>query len=479
MNAARLVQWILLGLASIVGLGLLILFARLAFEVPGGKAAADYGWAETLAAVPEAGEPAGYQEEITFGGSPPSAEVEAFFNRSNGFVASSGILMIAGLVGYGLIIAAIARRRSGRFAPLAVLGTGGVILGANWLFGFNTAYPGDFAMGGLLPGSVGGPLLVDDPSLADPYGYGLAFTMWTDFFYQAAFGMGSGVFVIGLMAGRYRTPIVVAAAVITGTIGFPLATAWLWGGGWLVDLGAADFAGAGNVHLLAGGVGLAIIALARICPPLAPWQIHSTDSGAPARRELPPIRFSPARLAVLILGAVAFLLLPVGMQAGSVLAIDTPVVASVLHNTGLCLAASIAGAGLTAIPLARRPRVVILLVAAIAGLAAIAAPADVLNGRQAMMLGLVAGATSTLLLWCFDRWHIDDPLGLVPANLVGALFGMLAAGLFNPGTPLLAQAVAATAFTALGVTIGATVGLAGWMLCLLWTSSEPGPQPES
>jgi Amt family ammonium transporter len=426
--------------------------------------------------VPEASEPAEYQDEFTFDGSPASEETQDFFGRSNGFIASSGVMMILGLIGYSLIIAAIAKRPSGRFAPLAVLGSSGLILASYWLFGFNTSYPMDATMGGFLPSSIGGPMIADDSYPSDPFDYGLAFTMWTDFFYQAAFAISSGVFVIGLMAGRFRTPLVVMAAVATGAIGFPIATIWIWGGGWLSNLEALDFGGAGNVHLLAGGVGLAMVALARICPPMAPWQIDSTTAGIPVRRDSPPTRFGALSLTAFVIGVIAFLLLPIGMQAGSVLAIDTPVVASVLHNTFLCLGASILTAAGVSIPLSIRPRIVTLFIAAIAGLAAIAAPADVLTGAQASLLGLIVGGTSSLLSWTFDRYHFDDPMGIVSAHLLGALFGMLAAGFASPDVPILAQVVAAIAFTALGMTIGACVGLLGWMLGLLWTPSDP-PEP--
>lgn len=142
----------------------------------------------------------------------------------------------------------------------------------------------------------------------------------------------------------------------------------------------------------------------------------------------------------------------------------------------MCLGASILTAAGVSIPLSIRPRAATLVTAALAGLAAIAAPADVLTGVQASVLGVVAGAIASLLSWTFDRYHFDDPMGIVSAHLLGALVGMLAAGLADPDVPVLAQGVAATAFTALGVTIGACVGLLGWMLGLLWTPADP-PEP--
>lgn len=489
MNAARTVQWILLGLASVGCIVLVTVFAGMAYDLPGDESpAADSGWSEVLSAVPEAGEPADYQDGIIFDGSlEPGPEEKAFFSRSNRFMGSSGVFMLLGLVSYGFVIAASARRRSGRFAPLAVLGTGGVILGSYWLFGFNTSYPGDFAMGGLLPARLGGPVLPDD-ALDDIYAYGLAFTMWTDFFYQAAFAMSSGVFVTGLLAGHFRTPLVVCAAIAAGSLGFPIAVSWLWGAGWLLNLGAYDFAGAGPVHLLAGGTGLALVLLARVCPPLAPWQMHTMRSGSSLSRALPRMRMGPGWLAVFWLAAAGFLLLPLGMQAGSVLALDTPVVASVLHNTVLCLGGAITTAGLVSIPLALRPRAVILFVAGLAGLAAICGPADLLHGHQAAILGVVVGAVSAVLLWTLDRFGFDDPLGLVAAHLAGGLIGMVVAGLASPDTPLPVQLVASVSFATLGLTIGACTGLLGWLTGLLWTPGTPsappalpeaGPHPDS
>ena len=137
--------------------------------------------------------------------------------------------------------------------------------------------------------------------------------------------------------------------------------------------------------------------------------------------------------------------------------------------------------GLLAAPVPVHPFIgfcAILFIAALAGLAAICAPADVIRGGQAAILGLIAGATSTLLLWTFDRFGFDDPLGLVAAHLIGGLLGMIAAGLVSPDTNLLVQLIASASFAALGITIGVCSGLLGWMIGLLWTPDEqPEPPP--
>jgi Amt family ammonium transporter len=478
LKVARLIQWLLLGLASIACIGLVLFFSSLASGHLGDDAPAETGWSEVFSSVLQADERAEYQDELVFdGAADPTPEAAEFFSRSDRFVRSSGVLMLIGLVGFGLVIAVTARRPSGRFAPLAVLGASGVILGSYWLFGFNFSYPIDFLLGGLMPAGLGGPVLLSDPTFEDTYGYGLAFTMWTDFFYQAAFAISSGVFVTGLLAGRFRTPLVVCTAIATGSLGCPIATCWLWGAGWLFDLGAYDFAGAGPVHLLAGGVGLALVFLARIFPPLAPWRMASMTPGSSLSREFPNGRMSPARMIAFILASAIFLLLPLGMQAGSVLALDTPVVASVLHNTLMCLGGSMASAAIISIPLARRPRGIVIFVAALAGFAAVCAPSDVINGGQAAILGLVVGAVSAVVLWTLDRFGFDDPLGLVAANLVGGVIGMGVAGLVAEEASLFVQIIASIAFMGLGVTIGTLAGLIGWMTGFLWTPDSPVSPP--
>jgi len=478
MKAARLVQWILLAVASLGFLLLVLVFADRAFDTPDSVPTPvdGYGWAEVLAELPSAAGPADYRD-LPFGNTAPTEEDMRFFSRSNGFVASSGVLMILGLLGYATMIAALARRPSGRFAPLAVLGAGGAVLLAYWLVGFNTAYPIDTILDGVLPAAIGGPLMEPHFTGDDVFDYGLAFTIWTDFFYQAIYAVSCGTFVIGLLAGSYRTPMVVLAAIAAGAFAFPLASMWLWGGGWLMNLGAVDFAGSGIVHLTAGGVGLALVALARLCPPLAPWQIHAAHGADLARRDPPPRSLNPPALLAFLAGTTLFLLLPLGMQAGSVLSVDVPVVAKVLHNTLLAILAATAAAALLALRLAARPRPVILVLGALAGVVAVAGSGDMLSSVQSLVLGLVAGSLAALLLWLGDRHGVDDPLGIVAVHFTGGAIGLIAAGVVDPGVPLVAQLVAAASYAILGLALGACLGLLGWMLGLLWTPGGRSTPP--
>jgi len=472
MTTVRLIHRILSALSAVIGMVLVLFFATKAFRSVPDVEDVDYGWGDVAEAVQGATEPAEYSDfDYLAEGGP---EVLDDFAADNGFVASTGLQMLCGLVGLGLMYTALARRSSGRWVMLHLAALLGVVLFAFWLFGFNLAYPGSFALGGVVPDGLVGPVW-EDPA-EDLFGYGMSFTIWTDFFYQALYAVLAGALVLSLCAGRYRTPTVMIVSIAVASLAFPLTTSWLWGGGWLSTIGARDFAGSAMVHLLAGGAALALVVLARVCPPAGPG-----FQPMPGSRVVPPVglKLTTGSWVMFVAGALVFLLLVVGVNAGSVLSNDTPVVAAVLNATTCCVVGGALTAGLISLALARRARVVIVVIGALGGWAAICAPADVVTSGQAFGIGCVAGGLGACLVYALDRLGFDDPFGVVPICLLGGTVGMIAAGMFAEDVSLLVQLVAAGSVAAVGIALGGSLGLFAWLAKVL---CEPPvmelPEPE-
>ncbi|BCX47356.1 ammonium transporter channel protein [Haloferula helveola] len=474
MQVARVFQWVLLGFLSLGFLAMVAGSGSMAFSSSPTEGSVGEVWSDALDEMPDATEPQEYSDfDYSHFVDDPSPEILDQFSDSNAFLASSGLLMVIGIFGFVLMTAAVAERPSGRFAGLTVGGTLAMVGVAFWLFGFNTAYPGDFALGGLLPAGVGGPVLIETNSPGLDYGMGM--TMVTDFFYQMLFAMTAALMVLGLAAGRYRTPTVVLTATAVGMFGFPLAACWLWGAGWLSSMNALDFAGSAMIHTLAGGAALALVVLARLCPAHGPGaRLDRPPALRPDRRR----KLKVWEVAIYVIGLLVFLMLVGGANAGSVLSDDIPVVAAVLNNTLAAVGGGLAVAAIVSIFLARRSRWVIAGIGTLAGWAAICAPADCATVQQAAGIGAVAGGLAALVAWAMDLGRFDDPMGVIPISLVGGAVGVLSVGLFYEDGGFLPQVMLLLATSVLGFTLAASIGLLTWLCGILWDGNEPVAKTE-
>ena len=111
-----------------------------------------------------------------------------------------------------------------------------------WAFGFALAYGGS-SLGGLV--AYGEVFFFNDSSRA------------SEWFFQVVFAATAATIISGAVAGRVKfTSYLLYTPFITGLI-YPIVTHWVWGGGWLAELGFVDFAGSGVVHMLGGVAALA------------------------------------------------------------------------------------------------------------------------------------------------------------------------------------------------------------------------------
>jgi len=239
--------------------------------------------------------------------------------------------------------------------------------------------------------------------------------------------------LIPLLALRGRAPTVVAAlgGLLVSALLYPLAGNWIWGGGWLANLGHnlglghgfVDFAGGGLVHLLGASVAWA--------------GILSFLPRRPRRDSKEPTPLPPVHLPLLAtLGA--FLLL-IGTLAWSW---ANPLLDwAVLDPARLVVNLLLAAAGGAFLPLAytwfvaNRPDPLMAARGLAAGLVAVSGSVAFVPPWTALAIGGAVGLLTPLVCYLVDhvlRW--DDPTATVTVHGLGALLGLLAVGIFSDGT---------------------------------------------
>jgi ammonium transporter, Amt family len=216
-------------------------------------------------------------------------------------------------------------------------------------------------------------------------------------FFQLVFAATSATIVSGAVAERVRlASFFVFVAVATAVI-YPIVGHWVWGGGFLEDLGFHDFAGSTVVHAVGGAMALAgALALG---PRLGKFGKDGRSRAIPAHS------FPLAALGVFVLWLGWF-----GFNGGSTLAADPSLIAPVILATNLA-----AAAGFLAALFHTRVRTGMLdlsmgLNGVLAGLVGITAGADVLSPMSALLVGAVAGVIVVEGVYLLERWRIDDPV---------------------------------------------------------------------
>jgi Amt family ammonium transporter len=283
------------------------------------------------------------------------------------------------------------------------------------------------------------------------------FAVMSDWFFQMVFVATAASIVSGTLAERIKVwPFLLFVVVLTGVI-YPIQGAWIWGGGWLSEIGFSDFAGSTVVHSVGGWAALtgAVILGAR------------KGKYGPGGRvnPLPGANLPLATLGTFILWVGWF-----GFNGGSQLALgsalDATAMAIVYVNTNLGAAAGVVAAMALSQALYKKIDLTMALNGAIAGLVSITAGPDLQNHLLAIVIGAVGGALVVIAVPLLGKLKIDDVVGAISAHLVAGIWGTLAVGIFGGGD-LLIQIVgilAVGAFVtvtsaALWLVLKATVGI--------------------
>jgi Amt family ammonium transporter len=249
-------------------------------------------------------------------------------------------------------------------------------------------------------------------------------TIESKWFFQFVFCAVSLAIVWGTTLERIKFGVYIIYAVVFAGVIYPIASHWVFGGGWLqASLGMQDFAGSTAVHLIGATGALAVLLQ------LGPRRGKYGKNGEP--RAIPGHNMPLFGLGVLILWLGWF-----GFNPGSTLNALDGRFPEVLLVTQLAAAAGVLGALVTARWKTKSIDIGMAGNGAIAALVAITAPSGYVELWTAPIIGGVAGLIVPLAIYAIDK-KIDDPVGALSAHGVAGIWGTISCGIFT--APALAK----------------------------------------
>jgi Amt family ammonium transporter len=242
-----------------------------------------------------------------------------------------------------------------------------------------------------------------------------------DWFFQVVFCATAATIVSGAVAERIKFKAYLIYTVFISGLVYPVAGHWIWGGGWLSQLGMHDFAGSTVVHSIGGW---AAFAGALVLGPRIGKYVKV--NGKTVVKAIPGHNMTFAMLGVFLLWFGWY-----GFNPASTLNGNDPMIAHVAVTTTLAAAAGAFAAMMTSWIWFKKPDVSMSMNGALAGLVAITAPCYAVDPIPAIIIGLVGGVIVVLSVEFIDKvLHVDDPVGAVSVHLVNGVWGTLAVGLF-------------------------------------------------
>ena len=285
-----------------------------------------------------------------------------------------------------------------------------------WLFGFGVMFGTGTALFGWID-----PMICKDYSAILPEGVPL----WAYAVFQTVFCATSATIVSGAMAERTKFSAYCIYSAAISLFIYPISGHWIWGGGWLVQLGFHDFAGSTAVHMV-GGV-CALIGAKILGPRIGKYDAK----GKP--RAILGHNLTFAALGVFILWFCWF-----GFNGASTVSMtgDDTIISAGLIFFNTNLAAAVACCVTLVFTWLRygKPDVSMTYNAALAGLVGITAGCDAVSPAGAAVMGLVFGVVIVLAVEFFDKVaKIDDPVGAISVHCVCGALGTILTGLFATG----------------------------------------------
>ena len=285
-----------------------------------------------------------------------------------------------------------------------------------WLFGFGIM----FGAGGSIIGWL-------DPGIMRDYSHALpgGVPLWAFAIFQTVFCATSATIVSGSMAERTKFSAYCIYSAAISLFIYPISGHWIWGGGWLSQLGFHDFAGSTAVHMVGG-----------VCACIGAWMLGPRigkydKEGKP--RAILGHNITFAALGVFILWFCWF-----GFNGASTVAMDSDEAVTsaglIFFNTNLAAAVACCVTLIFTWIRYGKPDVSMTYNAALAGLVGITAGCDAVSPLGAAIMGAIFGVVIVLAVEFFDKVvKIDDPVGAVSVHGVCGAFGTILTGFFATG----------------------------------------------
>lgn len=286
-----------------------------------------------------------------------------------------------------------------------------------WFIGFGLMYGA----------TVGGFVGTMDFFVLNPSNYDSNVPGYVTLMFQTVFCATSATIVSGAMAERTKFSSYCMFSVVLSAIVYPISGHWIWGGGWLSELGFHDFAGSTAVHMVGGVAAL-------IGAKMLGARIGKYDENGMSKAILGH-NLTIGALGVFILWFCWF-----GFNGGSSLGIEgqEELVGLVYLTTNLATCAAATTTMFLTWMKYKKPDVSMSLNGALGGLVAITAGCDVMDPFGAVVTGIVAAFVIVYGIEFVDqKLKVDDPVGAVGVHGMCGAFGTIAVGLFSTSEGLL------------------------------------------
>ncbi len=253
------------------------------------------------------------------------------------------------------------------------------------------------------------------------------FTAASTFVFNLVFCATTATIVSGAMAERTKFS---AYCIYSGVISlfiYPIEAHWIWGGGWLSQLGFHDYAGSCAIHMV-GGIA-ALIGAAVLGPRLGKYE--RDENGKVVK-----VNAFPGHN--IVIGALGVFILWLGWYGFNGAAATTPSeLASIFLTTTIAPAVATCTTMIFTWVKNGKPDVSMCLNASLAGLVGITAGCDALDAIGSTVVGIVSGILVVVVVEVLDmKLHVDDPVGAVGVHMANGIWGTIAVGLLaNPDAP--------------------------------------------
>ena len=271
------------------------------------------------------------------------------------------------------------------------------------------------------------------------------FTDASYFVFNLVFCATTATIVSGAMAERTKFSAYCVYSGVISLLIYPIEAHWIWGGGWLSQLGFHDYAGSCAIHMV-GGIA-ALIGAAVLGPRIGKYVTDKT--GKVTKVNAIPGHSIP-------LGALGVFILWLGWYGFNGAAATSPSeLSSIFLTTTIAPAVATVTTMLYTWAKNGKPDVSMCLNASLAGLVGITAGCDALDAIGAAVVGIVSGFLVVAVVEVLDlKLHIDDPVGAVGVHMANGIWGTIAVGLLaNPDTG---------SFSQLGIQLLGFLAVAAW-----------------
>lgn len=329
------------------------------------------------------------------------------------WILVAGILVLLMQGGFILLEAGSTRMKNAGHVAGKTIFTVGLCSLVYWAVGYGFAFGGDASES--LNKFIGLGNFFYEPSFTVGADEGYPSSIF--FVFQLAFAAISLSIAWGGFAERAKLSSYLIFTIIFTAVIYPVVAHWIWGGGWLAEDGAQDFAGSTVVHLTGAMAALAATIL------LKP-RIGKFNKDGSANEILGHNQVFTA-LAVLLLWVGWF-----GFNAGSWLAVSDGFFGFVAFNTQLGAAGGAVAALLVSWLVNGKADITATLNGALAGLVAITASCAFVEPWAAVVIGLIAGVLVVFSAKFFEKIKVDDPIFALSVHGAAGIWGTLANGFF-------------------------------------------------